>query len=392
MTSLRDVAKRAQVAVSTVSAALNGTRPVAAETKTRIERAAAELGYRPNLLARGLVSKRTRILALLFPAPHSGFGLTEMQFATGAAEAAGELGYHLMLSPENTDPVKELRYLTGLGLIDGVLLMEVRLDDERTAFLTEAGVPFSMIGRTRDPGSTSYADIDFARTAQDAVAHVAGLGHRTLAFLNHSSNAYSPQYGPTIRTGEEFAAAARRAGIDYVGGLHADSAQEGRRAFDRLVDERPDVTALAVMNDHAAVGVLAAVAARGWRIPQDLTLMLVLSSARVAEMFHPRLTTLEPPSSELGRLGVRMLIDRLQSGDDTPHQRLVPCRLVVGDSSGPPPATPGERGGRAGGPAGATAGDRTGDRDERTGDLARDRTGDRAGHPARDRTGDETGA
>ncbi|TXK42520.1 LacI family DNA-binding transcriptional regulator [Nonomuraea sp. C10] len=74
MTSLRDVAERAQVAVSTVSAALNGTRPVKAETKRRIERAAAELGYRPNLLARGLVSKRTRILALLLPRPAAGSG------------------------------------------------------------------------------------------------------------------------------------------------------------------------------------------------------------------------------------------------------------------------------------------------------------------------------
>jgi DNA-binding LacI/PurR family transcriptional regulator len=113
------------------------------------------------------------------------------------------------------------------------------------------------------------------------------------------------------------------------------SAEEGRRAFEELVAAHPDVTALAVMDDHAAVGVIAAVAARGWRIPEDLTLLLVLSSARVAEMFHPRLTTLEPPSAELGRLGARMLIDRLL-GDDPPQQRLVPCRLVIGDSSAPP--------------------------------------------------------
>jgi DNA-binding LacI/PurR family transcriptional regulator len=336
MASLRDVADRAQVAVSTVSAALNGTRPVAAATKQRIEEAAAELGYRPNVLARGLVSKRTRILALLFPAPHSGFGLTEMQFATGAAEAAKELGYHLLLSPENADPVEELRYLTGLGLVDGVLLMEVRLDDERTEWLAEAGVPFSMIGRTREPGPVDYADIDFRRMAADAVAHLAGLGHRALAFVNHSTDAYSAQYGPAIRAGAEFAAAAGEAGLAYTGDLRASTPEEGREAFGRLVAEHPEVTALAVMSDQAAVGVIAAVAERGWQIPRDLTLMLVLSSARVAEMFHPKLTTLEPPSAELGRLGASMLIDRLQNGDGEPRQRLVPCRLVTGDSSAPP--------------------------------------------------------
>ncbi|WP_188193952.1 LacI family DNA-binding transcriptional regulator [Nonomuraea sp. SYSU D8015] len=335
MSSLRDVAERAQVAVSTVSAALNGTRPVAAATKRRIEQAAAELGYRPNLLARGLQSKRTRILALLYPAPSSGFGLTEMQFATGAAEAARELGYHLLLSPENAGPIEELRHLTGLGLVDGVLLMEVHLDDERTEFLTQAGVPFSMIGRTREPGSIDYADIDFAATAREAVAHVAGLGHRKLGFFNLSAGAYAAGYGPAVRAGEEFAAAARAAGLGYEDGFHPGSAEEGRAAFDRLLEAHPDVTALAVMDDHAAVGVLAGVAARGWRVPDDLTLMLVLSSARVAEMFHPKLTTLEPPSAELGRLGARMLIDRLD-GDGPPQQRLVPCRLVAGDSSAPP--------------------------------------------------------
>ncbi|TMR32153.1 LacI family DNA-binding transcriptional regulator [Nonomuraea zeae] len=341
MPSLRDVAERAQVAVSTVSAALNGTRPVAAATKLRIEQAAAELGYRPNLLARGLQSKRTRILALLYPAPRGGFGLTEMQFATGAAEEARELGYHLLLSPENADPIEELRHLTGLGLVDGVLLMEVRLDDERVDFLTRAGVAFSMIGRTREPGPIDYADIDFAVTARDAVAHVAGLGHRKLAFFNHSTDAYAAQYGPAIRAGAELAGAAALAGIGYVDDFRPGSAEEGGRAFEALLSAHPDVTALAVMDDHVAVGVLAAVAARGWRVPRDLTLMLVLSSSRVAEMFRPRLTTMEPPSAELGRLGARLLIDRLEGrarslGEGGPRQRLVPCRLVIGDSSGPP--------------------------------------------------------
>ncbi|MBF8189426.1 LacI family DNA-binding transcriptional regulator [Nonomuraea sp. K274] len=340
MSSLRDVAERARVAVSTVSAALNGTRPVAAATKRRIEQAAAELGYRPNLLARGLQSKRTRILALLFPAPRAGFGLTEMRFATGAAEAAGELGYHLLLSPERDDPVEELRHITGLGLVDGVLLMEVGLDDERAEFLSAAGVAYSMIGRTREPGPIDYADIDFAATAETAVAHLAGLGHRKLAFFNHAADAHAAGYGPAVRAGVEFAGAARAAGIGYVDDFRPGSAEDGREAFERLMAAHPDVTALAVMDDHAAAGVIAAVAARGWRIPEDLTLMLVLSSARVAEMFHPRLTTLEPPSAELGRLGARMLIDRLADHDAPPRRRLVPCRLVPGDSSAPPREEP----------------------------------------------------
>lgn len=338
MISLRDVAKRANVAVSTASAALNGTRPVAAETKRRVESAATELGYRPNVLARGLVSKRTRILALHYPAPASGFGLTEMQFATGAAAAASELGYHLLLSPENADPLDELRYLTGTGLLDGVLLMEVRLDDERVELLTGQNVPFALIGRTRRPEKLWFADIDFGRLGADVVGHLTGLGHRAMAFINHTSAAYTGEYGPVVRIGEEIAASAKDAGMTYADGFDADTAEQGRDALNTLLDAHPEVTAVAVFSDQAVVGVLEAAEARGRRVPADLTVVMVLTSAQVAAMFRPRLTTMEPPSLELGRRGAQMLIEQLADDAAGPPDggELVPCRLVIGESSAEP--------------------------------------------------------
>ncbi|MFI5842154.1 LacI family DNA-binding transcriptional regulator [Catenuloplanes sp. NPDC051500] len=338
MISLRDVAMRANVAVSTASAALNGTRPVAAETKRRIESAAQELGYRPNVLARGLVSKRTRILALHYPAPASGFGLTEMQFATGAAAAASELGYHLLLSPENADPLEELRYLTGTGLLDGVLLMEVRLDDERVELLTGENVPFALIGRTRRPEKLWFADIDFGRLGADVVGHLTGLGHRAIAFINHTSAAYAGEYGPVVRIGQEIAASAKEAGLSYADGFGADTAEQGRAALHALLESHPETTAVAVSSDQAVVGVLEAVEERGWHVPADLTVVLVLTSAQVAAMFRPQITTLEPPSLELGRRGAQMLIEQLSDDAAGPPDggELVPCRLVIGGSSAAP--------------------------------------------------------
>src|SRR5690606_35043602 len=120
------------------------------------------------------------------------------------------------------------------------------------------------------------------------------------------------------------------------GGIRAETAEEGRQACERLMAEHPEVTAVAAMSDQAAVGVLQAVEERGRRVPDDLSLVLASASARVAEMFRPRLTALEPPGADLGRLGARMLIERLRTPDAPPMQHLVPCRLVVGDSSAPP--------------------------------------------------------
>ncbi|AYY13137.1 LacI family transcriptional regulator [Actinobacteria bacterium YIM 96077] len=335
-----DVAQRADVALSTVSYALNGTRAISDGTRRRILQAMEELGYRPNALARGLASKRTNILALLFPTPERGLGVTEMEFATGAADAARERGYHLILSPSELRNVHDLEQLTGQGLIDGAIVMEVRLDDERVELLAQAGIPFSMIGRPREPGSISYADIDFEQTTRDAIAHLAGLGHRCVGFLNHSPSAFSVGYGPTVRAADGFRHAASGAGLVHVERLCDDNAPAGRAAFHELRAGSPELTGLVVMNERAVVGVIDALDEIGWTVPDDFSLVSIVSSTQVTEMMRPKLTTFEPPSAELGRLGVQMLFDQLDAeGDDPPPptQELLPCRLVVGGSSGPPP-------------------------------------------------------
>lgn len=333
-----DVAERANVALSTVSYALSGTRAVSESTRRRIQQAMDELGYRPNALARGLASKRTNILALLFPTPERGLGVTEMEFASGAADAARERGYHLILAPSELRDVHDLEQLTGQGLIDGALVMEVRLDDDRVDLLTEAGIPFSMIGRPSDPGPISYADIDFEQTTRDAVAHLVDLGHRCIGFLNHSPSAFSLGYGPTVRAADGFRHAASDAGVTHTERLCDDNAAAGRAAFHELRAACPDLTALVVMNERAVVGVIDALEEIGWRVPDDFSIVSIVSSTQVTEMMRPKLTTLEPSSTELGRLGVQMLVDQLDADEPPPPaQRLLPCRLVVAGSSGPPP-------------------------------------------------------
>src|SRR5512147_2519624 len=118
MPTMLDVAKRAGVALSTVSYALNGTRPISEETRQRIFTAMEELGYRPNALARGLASKRSRLIALLFSAPERGRGITELEFVTGAVNAARENGYHMVLWSFEVRDENELRQLIQQSLVD----------------------------------------------------------------------------------------------------------------------------------------------------------------------------------------------------------------------------------------------------------------------------------
>ena len=339
--TMLEVAKRANVALSTVSYALNGTRPVSEETRSRIWKAMDDLGYQPHALARGLASKRSRIIALLFPALPRGIGATELEFVTGAAEAAQSHGYHLVLWPTEIHAVSDLQQLIRQSLVDGVLVMEVRLNDERIELLRQIGVPFGMIGRQSTASDMSFVDIDFEQTTRDAVTHLIELGHRQIAFLNHSEESFNAGYGASVRAAAGFVQATTASGLTPITRFCDDTVLAGQKVFDELLTAHPTITALATMNERATVGVMQAAAARGWKIPADLSIVSLVSSPRVSEMTLPPLTAMTPPSAELGSLGVEMLIGQLERGDHQVVQRLLPCSLAVRGSTGrsPDPST-----------------------------------------------------
>lgn len=333
--TMLEVARRANVALSTVSYAINGTRPISEETRKRVWAAMDELGYQPHALARGLASKRSRIIALLFPASPRGFGATELEFVTATAEAAQAKGYHLVLWSTDIHNVAELHQLIRQTLVDGVLVMEVRMQDERIDLLRHIEVPYSMIGRPADPSDMPFADIDFEQTTRDAVDYLLGLGHRRIAFVNHSEESLAAGYGPSVRSAEAFDRAARAAGIEALSRTCQDTLLAGQQMFDELFSAHPDLTALVTMNERATVGVMREAAERGWRIPDDLSIISLVTSGRVAEMTLPSLTAMTPPAAELGQLGVDLLIGQLEGGHRELVHQLLPCRLVVGGSTGP---------------------------------------------------------
>ena len=337
MPTMHDIAKRANVAVSTVSYALNGTRPISAETRARIEAAMEELGYRPHALARGLASKRSRIIALLFPPRAGGLGTTDFEIVTGAADAAREHGYHLLLAPLPIDDREAQEQLTMQGLIDGAVVMEIRLHDERIDLLRAAGATFSLIGRTADTTGISYVDIDFDQMTREAVTHLLDLGHRRIAFLNHAQLAYEAGYGPSVRAQAAYERTMRDAGLEAIVRMCEDRPAAGHETFTELLASHPDLTGLVAMNEGATVGSVHAITAAGKRVPEDVAVVSVASSQRAAEMTMPALTTMEVPSTEFGRLGVEALLSQLEDEGAPLLQRVLPCRLVVRGSSGPPP-------------------------------------------------------
>ena len=230
-----------------------------------------------------------------------------------------------MWSAGTNDPA-ELSELTQQGLVDGVILMEVHVNDTRVNLLRESGFPFSMIGRC-DDDRDGYVDIDFKQTVDEALKYLSGLGHTKIAYLNQSQASYEAGYGPVVRTKAAFEEYVSSSGMKGVTRFCRPSPQAGYEAFNSLLEEYPYLSAIVTMNERAIPGIMHAIADRGWKIPGDFSVIALVSSVRMAEMMVPQLTTMEPPSAELGRLATELLID------ENPRI-LIPCRLVIGESSG----------------------------------------------------------
>lgn len=335
MVTMADVARRANVSLSTVSYALNSTRPVAVDTRERVFSAMAELGYHRNAAARSLAARKSHVVALIFPAVEIGIGSTIGEFVASAAATARERGYHLVLWPLRADESADMVELARQGQADGVLLMEVTLDDARVAALRSAGIPVTLIGRTREPEGVSYVDIDFERTAAEAVAHLAGLGHEHIGFVNHSVRTQEAGYGPTVRMSADLASSAAAHGVRLVQTLCEETPVAGRAAVHELLAADGELTAIITMNEMATFGVTAELAQLGRRIPEDVSVLAVVTSPGMGASTMPPLTVLLSPGAELGRLGTLSLIDQIEATVPVPRPVLVPCGLAAGGSTAP---------------------------------------------------------
>lgn len=333
MATMADIAERAGVSLSTVSYALSGKRPISAATKRRVFDAVAELDFRPHALGRALASKQTKTIALLFPALAKGLSEMRLEFVASAAEAAGERGYSFLLSTSPAEDSEVLR-LVESGLVDGLILMEVKLRDARVALLRRSGHPFALIGHCERNDGIGFVDLDFEHAIETAVRHLAALGHRRIAFINGSAALYEAGYGPAVRSLAGFRRAIAAAGLAGHGHACEPSHEAGAALLRDLLAADLGLGAVVTINRDAIGGMVQAAHDLGRRIPDDISLIAVVPE-RLAALFTPALTTIDFPAAQMGRMGVELLIRRLEGGDEAPSQHLLRANLTVRQSTGP---------------------------------------------------------
>jgi DNA-binding LacI/PurR family transcriptional regulator len=332
--TIKDVAQRVGVSVSTVSHALSGKRPVSEETRSRIFEAIAELGYQPSVYAQSLVTGRSQTLGILFPLESSTGGpgsLNTIQFemvmeANAAAQASG---YSLQLFTQAEDEMS-LRALC--RVCDGLLVSMVRLHDLRIDYLLKEQYPFVMLGRPAVTEGIAWVDTDFETMLMNQMQHLADLNHREIVFLDRPERLFERELGYTVRARQGYLEACAVLGLTPIHYSCEVSVEDGYRIMHQILEVHPKLTALAAFNDAAAIGAYYAVVYRGLRIPEDFSI-ITFTSRGFLQTTIPSMTAMNNTGSMVSRTAAQILLAQLQGEPAESTQVLIQSELLSGQTT-----------------------------------------------------------
>jgi DNA-binding LacI/PurR family transcriptional regulator len=217
--------------------------------------------------------------------------------------------------------------------VDGVVLMEILLDDPRVARLEQSGLPFVTIGHVARPGASWWVDVDYAALVRRCVHHLADLGHRNVVLISRSAELVAAGYGPALRATDAFLAATGERGLSGHVVCCADEPAAGLACLTEIHTGWPEVTAAVTINEAALAGLERALHRAGLAVPRDFSVTGVIAD-RLAEDFHPPLTAADVPAEEMARLAVELLVERIADPAATPRHALLEPVISLRSSTG----------------------------------------------------------
>lgn len=338
MAGIKDVAERAGVSISTVSYVMSGKRSVRQETKHRVMQAARDLGYFPNAGARMLRGERTNILALSSPMHEYTDYTNYSAFFFAMAQRTRRYGYDLLLLM-GEDETEDLMRMGDGGLVDGILLLDVTLDDPRVKCAKSCRVPMVSIGVPADTSDLYCVDLDFELMGRWAVERASALGHRHVLLLGDREAAYDNGSNFIIRLRDSVFAAASECGmtVDFCPSVGRNAA-EVEKSLDRVFVDGHGPTAIFGQCNLNELGQVAEyLRERGLLIPRDVSLLALGTYGNAASM--------SPPLDEIPMLpfttcprAVDVLMDIIEGKRELAGGvELLPSKYLKRGSMGPAP-------------------------------------------------------
>lgn len=330
MVTVDDVAKKAGVSKTTVSHVLSGKRHVAAKTRERIEQVIAELGFRPNALARSLRMQQTHMVAFIIP------DITNPHYpvlARGLQDALVEHDYHIFLYNTDSKQEQETRFIRDAiqRRVDGIILTSLHVLTQEVQEYLDQGTIFVSAGPGIEHPSVDKVITDAQEGAKNAIRYLIQRGHRRIAMIGATPE-LTP--GRTRLAGYREALAEADLPFDATlvtkGDFMRPGGEQAMRALMAL-PERP--TAVFCANDLMAIGAMHTARELGIAIPDDVAIV-GYDNIEAASLVSPALTTVVNPAYEVGKAAGQLLLERMRRQYQGPgRQVVVPHRLIQRESA-----------------------------------------------------------
>lgn len=329
--TLEDIARLSGVSRSTVSRVLNSDVNVKEETRQKVLEVTQNINFQPNLAARGLATGRTNVIGVVIPAGVSVIfiDLYFSLFLQGISTACNTRDYSVMLWL--AEPEYERRMISRIlhnGLVDGVIVAKVLMNDSIVQSLIDSEMPFVLIGR-HPSADVNYLDVDNLQAGYNATMHLIKLGYKCIATVTGSQDqvvGYDRYQGylKALRDSEYPV----RLELVADGNFTEDG---GYYAMQSLLKYQPD--AVFVASDMMAYGVMRALREANLRIPEDVA-VVGFDDIPTSSQTVPPLTTVRQPVSQMGSKAVDALIDLIETGRKSVHKVIMDTELVVRESCG----------------------------------------------------------
>ncbi|KIL48671.1 LacI family DNA-binding transcriptional regulator [Jeotgalibacillus campisalis] len=333
MATIKDIAKKAGVSITTVSRALNGYSDVNEDTRKKIVETAKLLNYSPNTIARSLVMKKSKTIGLLvsgFIRENAKDNFT-IEVMTGVNDYASQTAYDIVLFTTNSSKQREKTYtqLCKERKVDGVIIQGIRTDDPYLDEVIEGEIPCVLVDIPKIGKHAGYVSTDNYAGAWEVGEYLAGLGHTSIGMVNGHEFAFVSQerlkgFKDSLIQKDIKLSDDRISNGDFT-------EESGGRAALQLLEDNPSTTAIFCASDLMAIGAMTALKSRGYRIPEDISIV-GYDNILLSRYVQPGLTTISQDTYGLGYEAAKLLIDMLDH-EGEPRKTIVLHELMERDSS-----------------------------------------------------------
>lgn len=328
--TIKDVAKEANVATSTVSRVLSNSSKISEKTKEKVHKAIKKLNYKPNAIARSLANNKTRILGVVLPEDadnilNNPFFINAMK---GISMYAQKKNYYITYAFSKTQHIdkKHLKDIINSNLVDGVILLRVSEDDKNIAYLKSIGFPFVVVGRPDNPDEVLWVNNDNIIAMYNVVEKLIKKGHRKIGFVGAIENL---NMSKDRFIGYKSALLDNNISYDESIVIHKDVflEEEGQIACSELLKNK-DITAIVTTDDLIAFGIMKELKLKNI----DNISIVGFNNTPLSAYQNPPLATVDINAYELGYSAAKLLINNLEGNENSKKHYIVDTEFIERES------------------------------------------------------------